>query len=338
MLELLRSESDPWDDSGFTSPAVRSRGERESTHGEAVQRAARADHLLVVTDGHLDSRTLAVLRESFDRLARFERISGSKLNSLRRLVLFGCFVLHVHSISRWRERNPARPRPPILLDMFDGTVTTVRDASRASLRAAGDAIEFLILDCFKEQVQAAGTSEQELLGILDEPWADEAIISDYRTYAGGNGNHVDGLARAIVDAAFSKAREHPIGSLIELGRRSGFLSPWANSGRGGKLKKRYTATAEFLEILVAATVEPDDPLEFPEFLDRLKTDFGIVVGRPQDVACIRRNNLSQERFGPQTSINEGDLRRNVTALRHLLVEIGCGKSYADGRTIVTTKP
>lgn len=337
LLELLRSESDPW--TTLALPLLQFGVVREeSTHGEAVQRAARADHLLVVTDGHLDSRTLAVLRESFDRLARFERISGSKLNSLRRLVLFGCFVLHVHSISRWRERNPARPRPPILLDMFDGTVTTVRDASRASLRAAGDAIEFLILDCFKEQVQAAGTSEQELLGILDEPWADEAIISDYRTYAGGNGKHVDGLARAIVDAAFSKAREHPIGSLIELGRRSGFLSPWANSGRGGKLKKRYTATAEFLEILVAATVEPDDPLEFPEFLDRLKTDFGIVVGRPQDVACIRRNNLSQERFGPQTSINEGDLRRNVTALRHLLVEIGCGKSYADGRTIVTTKP
>jgi hypothetical protein len=58
---------------------------------------------------------------------------------------------------------------------------------------------------------------------------------------------VDALARALVDAAFAKAREHPIGSLVELGRRAGFLSPWANSGRGGKLQKRYTATAEFLE-------------------------------------------------------------------------------------------
>ena len=39
-----------------------------------------------------------------------------------------------------------------------------------------------------------------------------------------------------------------------------------------------------------------------------------------------------------TSINEEDLRRNVAALRHLLVETGYGKSYADGRTIVTTEP
>ena len=43
------------------------------------------------------------------------------------------------------------------------------------------------------------------------------------------------------------------------------------------MQKRYTATAEFLEILVTATVDPDDPLEFPEFLVRLKDDFGIEI-------------------------------------------------------------
>ena len=189
-----------------------------------------------------------------------------------------------------------------------------------------------------EEVQAAGTSEEELLGVLDEHGTDEAIIADFRTFAGGDREPVDALARAFVDAAFSKAREHPIGSLVELGRRSGFLSPWANSGRGGKLQKRYTATAEFLEILVAATVDPDDPLEFPEFLDRLHNDFGILVGRPQDAPTIRRNNLSSKQFGPPNSINEEDLRANVAALRNLLVEIGYGKNYADGRTVVTTKP
>ena len=337
LLSLLSSESDPW--TTLALPLLQFGAVREeSAHGEAAQRAAKADHLFSVTDGRLDSHTLSVLRESFDRLARFERIAGSKLNSLRRLVLFGCFVLHIHSISRWHERSPTRPRPPILLDMFDGTVKSVRDASRASLRAAGDAVEFLILECTMEKVQAAGTSEEELLAVLDEQNADDTILADFRTYAGGDRAPVDALAGAIVDAAFSKAREHPIGSLIELGRRSGFLSPWANSGRGGKLQKRYTATAEFLEILVAATVDPDNPLEFPEFLDHLKNDFGIVVGRPQDAPIIRRNNLSHEQFGPPTSINEEDLRRNVAALRQLLVEIGYGKSYADGRTIVTTKP
>ena len=336
LLELLKSESDAW--TTLALPLLQFGAVREErTDGEAVKRAAMADHLFAGTAGRLSSPTLAVLRESYDRLARFERNAGSKLNSLRRLVLFGCFVLHVSAISRWHERNPARPRPPILFDMSDGRVKSVRDSSRACLRAAGDAIEFLILDCFKEEVEAAGTTQKELFTVLDKIGSDETIIADFRTYAGGDREPVDALARAIVDAAFSKAREHPIGSLVELGRRAGFLSPWANSGRGGKLQKRYTATAEFLEILVTATVDPDDPLEFPEFLVRLKDDFGIVLGRPQDAPVIRRNNLSPEQFGPPTSINEEDLRRNVSALRHLLVEIGYGKSYADGRTIVTTK-
>jgi len=337
LLNLLASEGDAW--TTLALPLLQFGAVREeSADGEAGERAATGDHLFAVAGGRLQSRTLEVLRESYDRLARFERLGGSKLNSLRRLVLFGCFGLHVHTISRWSERNPARPRPPILLDMFDGTVTSVRDASRASLRAAGDAIEFLILDCFKDYVEGVGTSEVELMSALNEQAADEMLVKDFQTYLAGEREAVDALARALVDAAFAKAREHPIGSLVELGRRAGFLSPWANSGRGGKLQKRYTATAEFLEILVAATIEPDDPLEFPEFLDRLKEDLGILVGRPEDDLIIRRNNLSPEQFGPPTSINEEDLRRNVAELRHLLIETGYGKSYADGRTIVTTEP
>ena len=338
LLKLLRSETDAW--TTLALPLLQFGEVREeSTQTDGGECSGSGDHLFAARGGRLDSHTLGILREAYDRLARFEGMVGCKLNSLRRFVLFGCFVLHVHSISRWHEVNPGNPRPPILLDMFDGQLRSVRDASRASLRAGGDAIEFLILDSFKEMIEVMGSSEEELQGALEEQGVEEALAADFRTYAAGNREPVDALARAIVDAAFSKAREHPIGSLIELGRRAGFLTPWANTGRGGKLQKRYTATAEFLETLVAATVEPEEPLEFPEFLDRVRDDFGILVGRPEDDPLIRGNNLvSQEQFGPPTSINEEDLRRNVDALRHLLVETGYGKSYADGRTIVTTAP
>lgn len=338
LVELLKSEDDGW--TTLALPLLNFGVVREEDGGsDAAERVAITDHLFSVTDGNLDSCTLRVLRESYDRLARFERIAGSKLNSLRRLVLFGCFVLHVHAISRWHERDLTRPRPPILLDMFDGTVRSVRNASRASLRAAGDAIEFLVLEDFEEQMLVAGTSEVELLGALQEANLGEAVTQDFKANLAVDRKPVEALAKAFVDAAFLKAREHPIGSLVELGRRAGFLSPWSNSGRGGKLQKRYTATAEFLETLVAATVDRDDPLEFPEFLHRLKQDFGILVGRPEDDPIIRRNNLSSlEPFGPMTSINEEDLRRNVDVLRNLLVETGYAKTYADGRTIVTAEP
>jgi hypothetical protein len=143
----------------------------------------------------------------------------------------------------------------------------------------------------------------------------------------------------MAEEAIDREREAPIGSLIELGRRAGFLAPWSNQGRGGKLRKRYTATAEFLETLVAATVEPDAPAEFPEFLQRLRELFGVVVGRPEDDAVIRHTNLRDEEFWPPVvSINEEDLRRNVEEFRELLVESGYAKAYADGRTMVTTRP
>jgi hypothetical protein len=168
----------------------------------------------------------------------------------------------------------------------------------------------------------------------------ESVARAFEQRIAGNAPPVEALAQALVDAAFSssKNREVPIGALIELGRRAGFLAPWSNVGRGGKFHKRYAATAEFLETLVASTVEPDEPLEFPEFLDRLRDDFGVVVGRPEDDLLIRHNNLFDDQFGPTTAINEEDLRRNVALLRELVVESGYAKSYADGRTVVTTHP
>ncbi len=167
----------------------------------------------------------------------------------------------------------------------------------------------------------------------------ERVATLYGTYCAGGTEPSDALARAMAEDAIDRVGEAPIGSLIELGRRAGFLAPWSNQGRGGKLRKRYTATAEFLETLVAATVEPDDPAEFPEFLERLRDSFGVVMGRPEDDVVIRHTDLRDEEFWPSVvSINEDDLRRNVEEFRELLVECGYAKAYADGRTMVTTRP
>jgi hypothetical protein len=230
--------------------------------------------------------------------------------------------------------------------MFDGAVRSVRDASRATVRAAGDAIEGLIRMRFREHVLADyGATDREIRQVLsgeirqapDSAEAKQRILRSYENYLEGGADPAEALTSALAEDAFGKLGERPIGSLIELGRRAGFLTPWAVVGRGGKLQKRYTATPEFLEALIGATVEPDDPLEFPEFLERLRNDFGIVVGRPQDDLVIRRNNLREREFGPPTSTNEEDLRKNVEQMRRLVVETGYAKAYADGHTIVTTR-
>jgi hypothetical protein len=297
-----------------------------------------SEHLFESVQGHFMSPTLGGLRSALDRLGRFERTSGSKLNSLRRLVLFGCFAIHVHVVSRWSERSTQAPRPAMLFDMHDGTVTSVRDASRSTLRASGDAIEGLIRMRLKETVASEfGSTARALEKAISGSGKSQTLQTTFHNYLAGGVEATEALSHAIADEAFAANGEHPIGALVELGRRAGFLSPWSNQGRGGKLHKRYTATAEFLETLVAATVEPEEPLEFPEFLARVRDSYGIVFGRPEDDVAIRENNLRGGQFGPPTSINEEDLRHNTEQMRRLVVESGYGKAYADGRTLVTTR-
>src|SRR5204862_2834916 len=131
---------DPW--TTIALPVLEFGEARDDTPSDEVaERISKSSHLFETANGQLVSPTLRNLRDAYDRLARFERQSGSKLNSLRRLMLFGCFVLHVHAITRWSEREEGAPRPPILPDLFDGAVPSVRDASRASLQAAARAIQ-----------------------------------------------------------------------------------------------------------------------------------------------------------------------------------------------------
>jgi hypothetical protein len=334
--DLLASATDPW--TTLAWPLLMLAEQRLEDSDEAG--ADGAMHLFAQSgDGTLQSPTLRQLRTAYDRLAEFDSGEGSKLNALRRLVLFGCFTIHVHMCSRWSEVDSQAPRPPIFLDVFDGTRSSLRDTSRATLRAASDAIEGLIATRIRQHLTAAIGQDglERWLGHLDA--TDPTVRTRYDAHAhDGQLSGLDALTEAMLETGIEANRHHPIVFLTELGRRAGYLRPWANAGRGGRLQKRYGVTAEFLEILVAATVEPDNPLEFPEFLDALRDVFGIVAGRWEEDEVIRRNNLRPGQFGMPVSVAEEDLRMNVEALRQALLHTGYAKSYADGRTIVTTAP
>jgi hypothetical protein len=329
---LLMSASDPWTVLGEPMLALGSARE-ESLTGDAAIIAALSDQLFEIgVEGNLRSPSLQRLRIAFDRLACFEAIEHSKLNSLRRLVLFGCFALHVHMLSRWSEVKPGQPRPPILLDLFHGKHTAIRDASRATVRAAGDAVEGLLHHRVTEYVIEALQESANREAFLSFGGVRERFVH----YLHARMSDAQALAEAYHDTGLEAVACQPIEYLTELGRRAGYMTPWAVQGRGGKLQKRYGLNDEFLEVLVAATVEPNDPLEFNEFLDRLLDDYGIIVGRPKDDDVIRRNNLNEAQFGTPISIPEEQLRLNVAALRRAIESIGYAKTYADGRTLITT--
>src|SRR5262249_40959737 len=82
LRELLTSESDPW--TTFALPVLKLGDVREDApSAEVAERIAKSDHLFEASSGQLASPSLRNLRDAYDRLARFERQAGSKLNSLR---------------------------------------------------------------------------------------------------------------------------------------------------------------------------------------------------------------------------------------------------------------
>jgi len=355
---LLEDDTDPWTTIGW--PMLDVGEEREAAlAGAALVRASRTASLLA-TDQHgvLLSPTLRELRARFDQLAEFEHTYGAKLTTLRRMVLFGCFSIHVHMIRRCGDVIEDGPRPPILLDLFDGRRRSLREASAATLQAGFRSIEQLVLHRIGKHVDSVCVEGVEgveaYLDNLPISSENDVLRAEYQAQRTGTEPR-DALAEAYWKMGYSSVGPRRVGgegadgegprraqglpwhALLALGRRSGYLLPYDDRGRGGKEHKRYGANAEFAEVLVAATVEPGDPIDLDEFLDRLRESFGIVIGRRVDFDVIRRNDL---RLGAElqrsVSVNENDLRANLLAFKELMIEIGFAKSYADGRTVITT--
>jgi hypothetical protein len=342
LVELLGVDTDPWTTIGW--PLLDLGDEREATLGSAAQsRAERVASLLATNpQGELVSPTLQELRARYEQLASYERAFGSKLTTLRRLVLFAAFALHVHMIRRCGDVVDNGPRPLLLLDLFDGRRRSLREASAATLQAGFRSVEQLILLRIRAHLQeVCGKKTDKYLDSLPESKEADAIRREYEAQL-----PADDLLAALAEAFWKvgymgvgpgDVKGLPWNALLALGRRSGYLLPYDNRGRGGKEHKRYGANAEFAEVLVAATVPPGDPMDFDDFLEALRASFGIVVGRTPDFETIRRNDLREGApLGRSVSVNEGDLRANLMEFRDLIVDIGFAKSYADGRTVVTT--
>src|SRR6266536_3158744 len=342
LADLLNTDTDPWTTLGW--PLLDLGEQREATPGATAQVRAERVAAMLATDreGRLKSPTLRTLRTRYDQLAEYERSYGSKLTTLRRLVLFGVFALHVLMVRRCNDVAPDGPLPPLLLDLFDGRRRSLREASAATLQGGSRTIEQLVLHRIRRHLDEVSSAKPDrfVTSLPETPEAD-AVRAEYEAHLAGSGP-LDALAEAFWKVGYSGVGPDEVGglpwnSLLALGRRGGYLLPYDNRGRGGKEHKRYGANAEFAELLVAATVVPGDPLDFDDFLDVLRSSFGIVVGRTVDFEAIRRNDL---RLGApvrrSVSVIEADLRANLLAFRDLITDIGFAKSYADGRTVVTT--
>jgi hypothetical protein len=342
LRDLLSLDTDPWTTIGW--PLLNLGEQHEAALGARAQLRADRSATLLATDneGRFLSPTLRALRDRYDQLANYEASHGSKLTTLRRLVLFGVFATHVHIIRRCHEVIPDGPQPPVLLDLFDGHRRSLREASAATLQAGFRAVEQLVVHRIRQHiVQECGHDPERYVSSLPQSDQWDAVKVEFEAQSAGS-EPIDALAESFWKVGYSRVgpkevQGFPWNTLLALGRRAGYLLPYDNRGRGGKEHKRYGANAEFAELLVASTVSPGDPLDFDDFLDRLRESFGVVVGRTVDFDVIRHNDLHPDgAVRRSVSVIESELRANLHAFRDLIIDIGFARSYADGRTFVTT--
>jgi hypothetical protein len=326
LRRLLTSEADPW--TALAAPLLELAVERPGLPGGDRDAAAASQHLFALdASGRFVSPTLRALRRGYDRLARHEWQGSAKLAAIRKLVLFGCFSIHVHLASRWSEVAPGvGARPPLFLDFSGGAAASLREGSRATLRAVGAVIEGLLLSRLIDIRDVRDGDLRSLPGVAPRA---EQLLS-----AGGLREH-EALAEAILAQGLAESRCHPLTYALELGRRAGYLVPWSNQGGGGRDNKRYGLSAELLEVLVESVLDAGEATELGELLWRLREAYGIVVGGTDDGVLIRRCNLVGRQFGTPLIVRDDHLAANVAALKQALEQIGYAHTYADGTTIVT---
>lgn len=286
------------------------------------------------------SQILRELRAGFDALASFERANGSKLHSLRRLMLFATLALYLHLTHRGLEYEDGRSygaqRPLLLADFLQSGWSAIANASHATYNMGSKKIEAMITHGVRSVlVEEHGErwTTKQIEDFIDEiefkggekkkERSRKHFHEVYRSYSQAMRTNLDAFVHAMVDVMLEDLSGTPFDFARALGVRGGLLAP-----RGQRaVKKRYAPSPELLEVLLAASMTTAEELELSELALRWRERFGIITGAlptdPRDLAGASIFDATKE-----------DLVRNANALRDILIEIGYGQRYADGVTII----
>lgn len=130
----------------------------------------------------------------------------------------------------------------------------------------------------------------------------------------------DEVRKAIHAEAAKAYRSGTLIALESLGREAGLIDS------RGTIRKRYAPTDHLMRALVFANLPGDSPVEEADFLDHLRSRYGLVFGPQEAAATIQKQN-------PQ-HYDEADYLRNRIRLSRRLVGLGLGNSMSDSCTYV----
>lgn len=312
----------------------------------------RPSSLEVDETGTFCDPLLYSIRKGFDYIAEHDRGKGNfgeKLDTLRRLVTWGCFSIYLHlanSGSLDREK-----RVPIMLCMLESPSPTLRQASTQSYQWVGRSIDKFFRTAIRDTLNRI--AEEGIYG----SWETDADIRQQiqtMTWKASSGrmqqaearlakytpqcllfydSYLSDTANQSPRAAFANAAADMIDQIVSssptavahnLGTRIGLLSP------GPYSRKRYTAVPDLLEVLVRATIPPQEQWTIDELAHYWANHYGLLFGALGD------ENAQLAEWGIN-AIDGSSLYDNTDALATILELSGYARRYADGVILVSVR-
>jgi len=275
------------------------------------------------------------LRSAANRLCAYEReLQPNPISSLQRIVLLAALSLFAHAATRAHENAGAMERI-LLLDASNDHYSPVAQAStRCVAHLLGDASDYMasvLNDLLTAQVPnwpemplAALNRLLESTGLppleRNNPLAKR--IEDIANDAEDPEEVRREVADDLIRQAEGSQRRGLDGYLRMLGIRAGFLYPIQKNPH-----KRLNPADRTLEVLVASAIDVTaPPVEYRDFLEQLRQQWGIVVGgRVDDASELARVGIQV----PPRALSE-----NSERFLSRLESLGLARRLADSVAVV----
>jgi hypothetical protein len=302
--------------------------------------------------GNFCDPLLYSIRKGFDCIAKHDKVKGNfgeKLDTLRRLVIWGCFSIYLHLTN---SGSPDREkRVPMMLSMVESPSPTLRQASTQSYLWVERSIDKFFRTAIHDtlnRIAEEGTYgswetdadiRQHIQTMTWKPSSGrmqqtEARLAKYtpqcllfyESYLSDTANQSprDAFTNAAADMIDQIVSSSPTAVAHSLGTRIGLLSSGPSS------RKRYTAVPDLLEVLVRATIPPQEQWTIDELARYWAKHYGLLFGALGD------ENIRLAEWGINV-IDGSSLLDNTEALATILELSGYARRYADGVVLVSVR-
>ncbi len=305
-------------------------------------------HIDPVT-GEFSDPLIRAIRAGFDMLACYDAPMaryGGKLDTLRRLTIWGCFALYLHLANTGREGNAALI--PVLFCMDATATPTLKQASIQSYQWVGRSIDHFFRRQIREQMRLLEEKVQwdddraNRQRVRDMQWkktrggvkttrTDEEnqrdFLNFYNSYRSDTANHSPStaFANAAADLLDRFLSSSPASVARALGVRIGLLT--ASRSQTAKL---YAPEADLFEVLVRASVPLDEEWTLQQLAQHWADQYGILFG------ALGNENQRLAEWGI-SAVAGNEYLTNIERLVDILEWCGYARRYADGVVLVSVQ-